>query len=326
MRVLAVGASGAIGGSLVPQLRERGHDVIGSARSSARAKTLRALGAQPIVLDALDRDAVRTAIAANQPDAVVYEATSLAELLDFRNFDRSFAQTNRLRTEGIDILVAAARNAGVRRIVAQSYAPIRYERKGGPVKSEDDPLDPSPPAAMRETVAALEHLDKAVTDAGGIALRYGSFYGDPLDKIGAAVRARKWPIVGDGGGVSSWIHVDDAAAATVLALERKGPAIYNIADDEPAPTRVWLPELAKILGAPPPLRFPRLLARLLAGEALVVMSTEARGVSNAKAKRELGWTLKYPSWRQGFAATYGGDHRGQEGKTHRVTGASVTNR
>ncbi len=325
MRVLVVGASGAIGSRLVPQLRKRGHDVIGSSRSPAKGETLRALGAHPIVLDALDGDAVRTAIAANRPDAVVFEATSLADLRDFRNFDRSFAQTNRLRTEGIDILIAAARDAEVRRIVAQSYASIRYERKGGPVKSEDDPLDLSPPAAMRETVAALAHLDNAVTDAGGVALRYGSFYGDTFDKIGAAVRARNWPIVGDGGGVSSWIHLDDAAAATVLALERDGPAIYNVADDEPAPTRVWLPELAKILGAPPPLHFPRLLARLLAGEALVVMSTESRGASNAKAKRELGWTLRYPSWRQGFAATYGRENRSKKRETHRLSGASVTN-
>ncbi|HEY1654936.1 MAG TPA: NAD(P)-dependent oxidoreductase [Candidatus Tumulicola sp.] len=305
MRVLVVGASGAIGTRLVPQLRERGHEVIGSSLSSTKSERLRALGSQPIVLDALDADAVRTAVAASRPDAVIYEATSLADLRDFKHFDRSFAQTNRLRTAGVDILIAAAREAGVGRIVAQSYAPIRYERKGGPVKSEDDPLDASPPAAMRETVAAMAHLDKAVTDAGGIALRYGSFYGDPADPLSNAVRARKWPIIGDGAGVASWIHLEDAAAATVLALERELPAIYNIADDEPAPARVWLPELAKILGAPPPLRLPRLMARLLAGQALVVMSTESRGASNAKAKRELSWKPRYPSWRQGFAAAYG---------------------
>jgi nucleoside-diphosphate-sugar epimerase len=194
----------------------------------------------------------------------------------------------------------------VRRIVAQSYACHRYARVGGPVKSEDDPLDPTPPAAMRQTVAAMQHLDQAVTAAGGIALRYGSFYGEsPNDALVAAVRARKFPIVGDGGGVWSHLHLEDAAAATVLALEHDGPAIYNIVDDEPAPVRVWLPELARLVGARPPQRFPRLLARLFAGEAPVVMATESRGASNAKARRELGWTLHYSSWRQGFAVAYG---------------------
>jgi nucleoside-diphosphate-sugar epimerase len=257
------------------------------------------------VLDALDATATRAAVAAARPDAIIYQATALADLSDFKHFDRSFAQTNRLRTDGTDILLAAARAAGVRRIAAQSYACHRYARVGGPVKTEDDPLDPAPPAAMRQTIAAMNHLDQAVTAAGGIALRYGNFYGDPNDGLVTAVRARKFPIVGDGGGVWSHIHLEDAAAATVLALERDGPAIYNIVDDEPAPVSVWLPELAQIVGARPPQRFPRLLARLFAGEALVVMATESRGASNAKAKQELGWTLRYPSWRQGFTVAYG---------------------
>jgi nucleoside-diphosphate-sugar epimerase len=279
--------------------------VIGSSRSSGKAERVRALGAEPTVLDALDATATRAAVAAARPDAIIYQATALADLSDLKHFDRSFAQTNQLRTNGTDILLAAAHAAGVRRIVAQSYACHRYARVGGPVKTEDDPLDPAPPAAMRQTMAALNHLDQAVSAAGGIALRYGNFYGDPNDGLVAAVRARKFPIVGDGGGVWSHIHLEDAAAATVLALERDGPAIYNIVDDEPAPAGVWLPELAKIVGARPPQRFPRLLARLFAGEALVVMATESRGASNAKAKRELGWTLRYPSWRQGFTAAYG---------------------
>jgi 2-alkyl-3-oxoalkanoate reductase len=305
MRVLVIGASGAIGTRLIPQLREQGHEVIGSSRSSGKAERLRALGAEPLALDVLDAQATRAAVAAAQPDAIIYQATALAELSDFKHFDRSFAQTNRLRSEGTDVLLAAARAAGVRRIVAQSFALHRYARTGGPIKSEDDPLDPDPPAAMHQTIAAMAHLDQAVTAAGGIALRYGNFYGDPNDGLVAAVRARKFPIVGDGAGVWSHIHLEDAAAATILALEHDGPAIYNIVDDEPAPTGVWLPELAKILGAPPPQHYPRLLARLFAGEALVVMATESRGASNAKAKRELGWTLRYPSWRQGFAAAYG---------------------
>ncbi|MGH2779866.1 MAG: NAD-dependent epimerase/dehydratase family protein [Gaiellaceae bacterium] len=304
MRVFVVGASGAIGSRLVPQLIERGHEVIGSAHSPDKAERLRRLGAESVVLDALDARAVREAVAAAQPDAIVHQATALTGISDVKHLDRSFAQTNRLRSEGTDNLLAAAREAGVGKFVAQSNANNRYAREGGPVKSEDDPLDPNPPSPARESAAALEHLDKAVTSAGGIALRYGIFYGDPDDGMVEAVRARKFPIVGDGGGVWSFIHLDDAAAATVLALEHDGPAVYNIVDDEPSPTREWLPELARILGAKPPHGFPRLLARLFAGEVPVVMTTESRGASNAKAKRELGWTLRYPSWRQGFADLY----------------------
>jgi nucleoside-diphosphate-sugar epimerase len=240
----------------------------------------------------------------SRPDAIVHQATALANARFGRSLDRAFAQTNRLRTEGTDALLAAAREAGVGRFVAQSFAPYRYARTGGMVKSEDDPLDPTPPRNTEQTYAAMSHLDRAVTDAGGIALRYGGFYGDAGDGLIAPVRKRMYPIVGDGGGVMSFIHLDDAAAATVLALQHAGPAIYNVVDDEPAPVREWLPVLAAALGAKPPRRFPRALARLVAGEAAVVMGTEARGASNAKAKRELGWTLRYPSWRDGFAAAY----------------------
>jgi 2-alkyl-3-oxoalkanoate reductase len=304
MRVFVTGASGAIGSRLVPQLVDRGHEVTGTHRSPGNAERVRALGAEPIALDLLDPRAVREAVLAAQPDAIVHEATALADLSDFKHFDRSFAQTNRLRTEGTDALLAAAREAGVHRFVAQSYASARYERAGGPVKTEDDPLDPTPVTAMRETFAALRHLDEAVTAAGGIALRYGVFYGAANDGLVEPVRKRQFPIVGDGGGVSSFIHLDDAAAATVLALEHDGAGIYNVVDDQPAPVRVWLPVLAEVLGAKPPRHVPRWLARLFAGEAVVMMGTESRGASNAKAKRELGWQLRYPSWRQGFAAAY----------------------
>jgi 2-alkyl-3-oxoalkanoate reductase len=306
MRVLVIGATGAIGIPLLRRLRERGHEVIGTSRSSSKFEELQALGAEPIVLDALNREAVRSALVDTRPDAAIYEATALANVSDFKHFDRSFAQTNRLRTEGIDILLAAAREAEVRRIIAQSYGAYRYERKGGPVKTEDDPLD-TPPAAMRETFAAMAHLDKAVTDAGGIALRYGLFYGAPGDHMGSLVRAGKIPIIGAAGGILSLIHVEDAAAATALAVEHDGPAIYNIVDDDPAPSRIWLTELAKIVGAKPPPRYPRFIARFFAGEPFVVMLTESRGASNAKAKRELDWALTYPSWRQGFIAAYGQD-------------------
>jgi len=304
MRVFVVGASGAIGTRLVPQLIDRGHEVIGTSRSPESAKRVRALGARPVLLDLLDPDAVRKAVLAAEPEAVIHEATALSDLSDFKHFDRTFHQTSRLRTEGTDALLGAAREAGVRRFVAQSYASARYSRDGAPVKSEDDPLDPAPAPNAREAFAAMRHLDEAVTKAGGVALRYGAFYGASNDGLPDPVRKRQFPIIGDGGGVTSFIHLHDAAAATVLALERGEPGIYNIVDDEPAPAREWLPVLAEVLGAKPPRRVPRWLARVLAGEFVVVMGTESRGASNAKAKRELGWELRYPSWREGFRAAY----------------------
>jgi nucleoside-diphosphate-sugar epimerase len=305
MRVLVVGASGAIGNRLVPQLIERGHEVTGTFRSAASAEKVRALGATPRALDALDADAVRTLVLEVKPEAIIHQATALANVRFSRSLDRTFAPTNRLRTEGTDALLAAAKQAGVRRFVAQSFASYRYERVGGPVKTEDDPLDPAPPAAARATNAAMRHLDDAVTSAGGIALRYGGFYGASDDGLVALVRRRFYPVVGDGAGVSSFIHLDDAAAATVLALEHDGPGLYNIVDDEPSPMREWLPEVARIVGARPPRHLPEWVAGLIAGEGMVVMATQSRGASNAKAKAELGWTPSYPSWREGFRAAYG---------------------
>ncbi len=303
MRVFIGGATGAIGTRLVPQLLEHGHEVIGSSRSADKAERLRALGAEPVVLDVLDREAVRDAVAAARPDAIVHQATALAGLRGFRNLDRSFAQTNRLRAEGTDALLAAAHAAGAGRFVAQSFAGWPYAREGGPVKTEEDPLDPTPAPAMRQTLAAIRHLERAVVDAGGIVLRYGGFYGSPDDAQLEFVRKRRFPIVGDGGGIWSFVHLEDAAAATVLALERGAPGLYNIVDDEPAPVREWLPALAAAIGAKPPRRVPRWLARLAAGEAGVVLMMEVRGASNQKAKRELGWTPRYPSWRDGFLVT-----------------------
>jgi nucleoside-diphosphate-sugar epimerase len=305
MKVLLIGASGAIGSRLIPQLIDHDHDVVGTCHSAAKTERLRSLGAEPVVLDALDARAVRETVTRVEPEAIVYQATALADARFGRNFDRTFAQTNRLRIEGTDNLLAAAREAGVQRFVAQSFASMRNSREGGMVKTEDDPLDPNPPKTMREGQAAMRHLEQAVTGAGGIALRYGGFYGDPNDGMVEPVRKHQFPIIGDGAGVLSFIHLDDAAAATVRALDHDGPAIYNIVDDEPAPMREWLPALAAALGAKPPRHMPVWLARLIAGEAAVLMGTEARGASNAKAKRELGWTPEhYPSWRQGFAEVY----------------------
>jgi nucleoside-diphosphate-sugar epimerase len=304
MRVFITGASGALGSRLATQLVEAGNEVIGTHNSPASGESLRALGAKPVMVDLLDVGAVRRVVLDAKPDAIVHQATALGNARFGRSLDRTFAMTNRLRTEATDALLAAAREGGVRRFVGQSYAPYRYAREGGAVKREDDPLDPAPPANARETYAAMTHLDSVVTDAGGIALRYGGFYGAANDGLVGPVRKGQFPIVGDGGGIMSFIHLDDAAAATVLALEHDGPAIYNVVDDEPAPVREWLPVLAQALGAKAPRHFPRWLARLFAGETAVVMGTESRGASNAKAKRELGWTPRYPSWREGFPATY----------------------
>jgi 2-alkyl-3-oxoalkanoate reductase len=304
MRVFVTGATGAIGTRLVPRLIAHGHEVVGTSRSDRRASSLRQAGATAVVLDVLDRAAVRDALADARADAIVHEATSLGGDTDVRRFDRTFAVTNRLRTEGTDNLLAAAAELGIPRFVAQSFAGWPYARSGGPVKTEDDPLDPSPPHAMRQTLAAIRHQEEAVLAAGGIVLRYGGFYGSRDDVQLELVRKRKFPLVGDGGAVWSFVHLDDAADATVLALEKGEPGIYNIVDDEPAPVREWLPALADSLGAPPPRHVPRWLARLLAGEAGVSLMTEIRGASNGKARRELGWTPQHPSWRQGFVEAY----------------------
>jgi nucleoside-diphosphate-sugar epimerase len=304
MRVFITGATGAIGRRVVPLLVERGHEVVGVSRSPARAEQLRAQGAEPVAVDVLDPVAVREAVAGARPDAIIHQATALAGASDYKHFDRSFAVTNRLRTEGTDALLAAARATGVQRFVAQSYGGWPYAREGGAVKTEDDPLDRDPVPAMRETLAAIRHQEEATVDHGGVALRYGGFYGAPDDVQVEIVRKRRFPIVGDGGGVWSFVHLDDAARATVLAVERGAAGVLNVVDDDPAPVREWLPALAAAVGAKPPRRVSPWLARLFAGEAGVVLMTEIRGASNARAKRELGWTLEHPSWRQGFVDAY----------------------
>jgi len=263
------------------------------------------VGAEAVRVDLLDAQAVRRAVAAVRPDAVVHQATALAGKSLAGKLDAVFAETNRLRTAGTDALIDAAVTAGVGRFVAQSFAPYRPVRHGGMVKGEDDPIDAEGAQGTHETFAAMAHLDRAVIAAGGIALRYGGFYGDPDNALVAAIRRRMVPVVGTGDGFMSFVHLDDAASATVLALEGGQPGIYNIVDDEPAPLREWLPALAAVVGARPPRRFPAWVARLVAGQDAVDMATTTRGSSNAKAKRELGWTLRYPSWRTGFAAAYG---------------------
>lgn len=311
MKVFVAGATGVLGRALVPQLGARGHDVVGMTRSASKQDLVRSLGARPVVADALDPDAVARAVASAEPEVIVHQLTALSGDFDMRHIDRFFATTNRLRTEGTDHLLAAAHAVGAQRFVAQSYAGWPAARDGGPVKGEDAPLDPAPPKQLRDMLAAIRHLEDAVVGAGwldGVVLRYGGFYGpgttlsaDPDAAHTAAIRKRQFPLVGDGGGVWSFIHVQDAAAATVVAIERGARGIYNVVDDEPAAVREWMPELARILGAKPPRHVPRWLGRLLAGEAAAVMMTEVRGASNEKAKRELGWQPGYASWRQGFA-------------------------
>jgi 2-alkyl-3-oxoalkanoate reductase len=319
MRVFVAGASGAIGARLVPQLIDRGHDVVGTFTKPKGADRVRALGAVPVKLDILDGAAVRRAVLDAQPEAIIHQATALAGAAFSRNLDRTFAATNRLRTEGTDALLAAAEHAGVRRFVAQSFASHRYARVGEMVKTEDDPLDQAPPGSARETNAAMRHVDEAVTSAGGIALRYGSFYGAANDGLVEPVRRRQYPIVGDGAGVTSFVHLEDAAAAAVLALEHDGPGIFNVVDDDPAPLSEWLPVLAEVLGAKPPRRVPPWMARLFAGELAVVTGTESRGASNDKAKQQLGWKPRYPSWRQGFVAAYASTERGRPGSGARAS-------
>ncbi len=309
MKVLVAGATGAIGKQLVPRLVANGHEVAGMTRSESKRDAVRALGAKPLVADALDPDQVARAVGETQPDVIVHELTALAESLDMRHFDRDFALTNRLRTEATDHLLAAGRAVGIKRFVAQSYAGWPAARRGGPVKSEDAPFDPNPPEALRKGLAAIRHLESAVVGAEwteGIALRYGGFYG-PGTSMSARgehvemIRKRKFPVVGSGGGVWSFIHIEDAADATVAAIEHGRRGVYNIVDDEPARVADWLPAAARTFGAKPPRHVPLWLGRLLAGEAATVMMTEVRGASNAKAKSELGWRPGHPSWREGFA-------------------------
>jgi nucleoside-diphosphate-sugar epimerase len=310
MRVFVAGATGAIGKQLVPRLVEAGHEVHGMTRSESKQAMLHELGAVPVIADALDPDQVAEAVERARPEVIVHQLTAIGAV-DMRHFDRDFAPTNRLRTEGTDHLLSAGQAVGVRRFVAQGVGGYgAYARTGGSVKTEEDPLDPTPAREMRETLAALRYLEEAVLGARwteGLVLRYGVFYGPgtslaPGGEQFELVRRRKFPLVGDGGGVWSFIHVADAAEATVAAVERGSRGVYNVVDDDPAPVAKWLPALAQELGAKKPMRVPRFIGRLFAGEAGVVMMTDVRGASNAKAKRELGWRPAHPSWRDGFSA------------------------
>jgi nucleoside-diphosphate-sugar epimerase len=310
MRVFVAGATGAIGRPLVTRLVAAGHEVSGMTRNRSKENLLQDLGATPVVADALDPNQVADAVARAKPDVIVHELTAIGGL-DLRHFDRDFALTNRLRTEGTDHLLSAGRAIGVRRFVAQGVAGYgAYGRTGGPVKTEEDPLEANPVRSMRQTLAASRYLEGAVLGADwteGVVLRYGAFYGPgtslaPGEEQFELIRKRRFPLVGNASGVWSFIHVADAAQATVAAIECDSCGVYNVVDDDPAPVSEWLPALAQQLGAKKPMRVPRLVGRLFAGEAGVAMMTEIRGASNAKAKMELGWRPTFPSWRQGFAS------------------------
>jgi nucleoside-diphosphate-sugar epimerase len=300
VRVFVAGGTGVLGRRLVPQLVARGHQVTATSTGEAKLGLLERLGADAVVMDGLDPASVGAAVARAEPDAIVHQMTAIGTA-DIKHMDRWFAATNRLRTEGTDHLLAAAGAAGVANVVAQGYACWNGIRAGGWVKTEEDPLDPQTGTAAQVVMAAVSHLEAAVGEYGGAVLRYGGLYGPgATDDQVELIRKRQYPVVGGGAGYSSWVHVDDAAGATVLAVEQKARGVFNIVDDEPAPAREWLPYLAACAGAKPPMRVPGWLARLLAGDVAVTMMTEGRGFSNAKAKRELGWRLRYPSWRQGF--------------------------
>jgi len=304
MRVLVAGATGVVGRQLVPQLVAAGHQVTGTTRSAAKADMIHAAGAEAAVVDGLDAVGVGEAVAKAEPEVVIHQMTALSGDFDLRHFARTFATTNELRTTGLDNLLAAAQAAGARRIIAQSFAGFPTIRSGGPVKTEDDPYDPNPPAEMRSALEAIKYLERTVVAASleGIVLRYGPLYGPgSSDVMVDILKRRQFPVIGNGAGVWSFLHVQDAASAAVAALDRGAPGIYNVADDEPAPVSVWLPVLARSVGAKPPLRVPAWLGRLMAGQAAVSMMTQVRGASNAKAKRELGWAPAWPTWRDGFA-------------------------
>lgn len=314
MRIFVAGATGAVGCRLIPILVAHGHCVTGLTHRQAKADAVRALGAEPAVADGLDADEIHDAVASAKPDVIVHEMTDLKNASDLRAFDKIFAVSNRLRTEGTDHLLAAARAAGVKRFVAQSFCGWPYARKGSAVKSEADPLDPDPPAEFRRTLDAIRYLERTVTGSAspeGIVLRYGAFYGPDTGLFDGPfveqLRKRRAPVIGDGGGWWSFVHVDDAAKATALAIVYgKAGGIYNIVDDEPAPAGTWLPAFAQMLGAKPPFRIPAWIGRLVAGEPLVVMMTQSRAGSNAKARQELRWQPAHASWRQGFAEVLAG--------------------
>jgi len=308
MRVFVAGATGAVGSRLIPLLVSEGHSVMGLTRTPEKAEAIRRAGADVAVADVLDGAAVREAVIRAKPDVIVHEMTALSGVSDLRRFDRVFALTNRLRTEGLDHLLAAAKQAGTRRVVVQSFGGWPFARTGGPVKTEEDPLDPEPPKQLRRTLDAIRYLESRTTgafDGEGLVLRYGVFYGPKTGMLDRSMidqlRRRRVPLIGEANGWWSFVHVDDAAAATAIVVERGVAGIYNIVDDEPAPVREWLPALAALAGAKSPLRVPKWLVRLIAGEHIMTMMTEARAGSNAKAKRELLWRPAHASWRQGFA-------------------------
>jgi nucleoside-diphosphate-sugar epimerase len=301
VRVFVAGGTGVVGRRLVPQLVAGGHQVTATTTSTAKLGLLERFGADAVVMDGLDAMSVGEAVAKARPDVIVHQMTAIAGKPDMKHMDRWFASTNRLRTEGADHLLAAAEATGVSHFVAQSYAGWNGIRTGGWVKTEEDPLDMHTGTVAQPGMEAIRHVEDVVTKAGGAALRYGWLYGPgATEELVEIVRKRQFPVVGGGTGYCSWVHLDDAASATVLAVEQKASGVFNIVDDEPAPAGEWLPHLAASAGAKPPMRVPRWLARMLAGEVAVAMMTEGRGFSNAKAKRELGWRLRYPSWRQGF--------------------------
>jgi 2-alkyl-3-oxoalkanoate reductase len=319
MRVFVAGGTGVIGQYLVPGLISAGHEVTASTRSALKANQIKGQGATPVIVDGLDREAVLEAVTAAQPEVIIHQMTALTSMRSLRNFDKTFAVTNELRSNGTDYLLEAAQQAGTRRFIAQSFIGWNNTMAGSQVKTEDDPLNPHPPAGTARSMAAIRHLEEAVPKAvpEGLVLRYGLLYGHGAsDLMLEAVRKRQLPVIGGGAGIWSWTEVTDAATATVAAVTHGAPGIYNVVDDEPAPVSQWLPYLASSLGVKPPMRAPAWLGRLLGGELATSWMTQGRGASNAKAKRELGWTPAYPSWRDGFPVWAQAFKTGQAAHAH----------
>jgi nucleoside-diphosphate-sugar epimerase len=313
MRVFVTGGTGAVGAFLLPHLVESGHEVIALIRTAQKAKAIEAIGVKIALADALNKEELTAAIRKAEPEVIIHQLTALAGTGNFKKFEEEFALTNRFRTEVTDVLMAAAREVGTHRFIAQSFCGWPFAREGGPVKTEDDPLDPNPPASFSKTLAAIRYLEDTMqrsADLQAFALRYGTFYGpgSGIAKDGSIVemvRKRRLPIVGDGSGIWSFTHLNDAARATVAAISQGDPGIYNVVDDDPAPVSAWLPALAEAVGARPPFKVPIWLGKLAIGDGGVSMMTKIRGASNAKAKRNLGWQPIYPSWRRGFVEGLG---------------------
>jgi 2-alkyl-3-oxoalkanoate reductase len=312
MKVFVAGSTGVIGRMLLPVLLEEGHEVIALVRNTKKGRAVEEMGAKTAFADAFNKEELTAAVRKAEPEVIIHQLTAIPKDLNFKKLDEQFVLTNRLRTEVLDSMIAAGHLVGARRFIAQSLCGWPFARVGGPVKTEDDPLDPNPPAGFSKTLAAIRYLEDAIRKTQGmeaIALRYGFLYGPGATFAKGSstielIRRRGMPIIGGGGGVWSFLHVEDAARSTAAALTCGEAGIYNIVDDEPAPVSTWLPFLADILGAKPPLKAPAWLGKMMIGEGGLSLMTRVRGGDNQMAKCLLGWQPVFSSWRAGFVKEF----------------------